>query len=1283
MRRVTLCPPEINLELISKSINIGKQVCTSVFDQDYYYKIARGCDFLFYYDIEIENILEDLNQEKVTNFFNEPFLDIIIQNLFSLMPHGLSIQEVFSQFSDFTHSFFSDIQDNSIVVLYRIIISAALKYIGNSDDAQATKAFITFTSKPDYQKYSADPSYLSNYAWNNDNFINTQNEESCFQPLNQKSLPTPGASINQVIQTISAINIPSEFQLIRRNIETFKPYQALELIQNYKKEFWTNLSNLNKAHLLSLEAHANLQQNNPQEASRLFLLSYSYNENDRDFIRKSSLGYFLIMDYDQALEQINKIFDSDKYNQKTYSLYIQIKSKIGSVDEIVSNTPKLFDKSYEVDWAIGLGYLNENRYNDAEIWLRKAIQNSNEKSPFLIQDLAYCLLNQVYSDEKILSGHQLLENHISNLEAAIQLFKDAWDIVEKDELLQKKYYFWLLEMVKALGLISKNEESEQYLSLALSINQKDETSQYFLGLNTFEIGKYNESEVIFKKLIDSSKREGALWMYLKSLEVQKKYDEGLQFITANCLDLSNKEESTLLSFQIIFLLKKGVDYYREALEIAKVGFENHPDNYQYLINYIKILAQCDQKSSCSEILALVSGFKLQNSLSPSEKYELAEILFALNLFSESASLYEEIYVIKENSKIIRRLLISLYNAREYRKTLALINDLHSINSYDILSTELGIRIFHYIGDLQKANDLCSEHLVRNPSDYKILFHLANVSFFQGKYSEVDRILDIEPNISSLNLQENIQLVNLYSYRFKLERALQLAYIIRNEYYDEVEIHEFFVNFFLLKLNGSQIEILNELTTITEDCVVSLKFGDEKDIYNISNLDDRFDYAIKIRPDEFFAKKIIGMQKGALLKIENIINKFHFAFIDSKLKFRTLDSSEISVKEIIFKEIDPDPNKALLQTMKQLVDKRVEGQLQIINSYNRFFLPIGSLIANFHISIFDLLNLFITNKDVSIICSEPDEILYLDEKHLSLIEKPKLIVDIGTLLSLFLLDLPIVFFEKYGKLGIAQSTRDVVLFELCSQPVNEKESISMAYDENGELRNFLHSVEDKRQYKQRLNSILTWIDKNCEILPVNDLLKYSAEFQSRIKNFFDKSYYDTLYLSTDKNAILVSDDLRYRVIAEQEFGTAGVPSQILLLNSYQNQVISEEKYHDSLIFLISSHYSTIFFDGNTLYRSAELVKWDYLFPFSILLQLLSKGQYSDANIVSISFQFIKRICEEKEDEFLVVSLIYLFSHVFIRLNKKWIQNTLLLRIMSDSSLSESKREIIKLYLNSWN
>lgn len=1275
-----MIPPEI--DTIKSSLNFVTSLSSLIFNQKFFLKIAQKADFYSFYEFEKSNFSDEIEENTVNLFFKSPKLENIFENLFSPLPHELTIQEIYLEFSNIARQFFQNSKDESIRILYDILICASLKFIEDSKDSQAISALYIFRSKPDFQIYSSDPNYLSNFHWNNETYIKTLNEEPYFQPFNNQSIQTPERSTLQIIPLVNSSNNPSEFQFIRNSIENFNPSQALEQIQIVKDQSWESLSETNKGHLLSLEALAYFHLNNHTEASRLFLQSYLYNKDDKDFIRKASLGFFLIKDYSNALKQINAIIDLDTYNQKTYSLYIQIKSHFSNIEDIIQDIPQNLINTFEVEWAIGLGFFNEKKYLDAETWLTKALNKTNEKSPFLIQDLAYCLINNVYSDERILCGHQILQDHISNLEKAIQLFNDAWGIVQNDGLLKKNYYYWILEIVKILGILNRKEEANDYLSIVLLINENDEAAQYFKALNKFEEKNFYESENIFKNLLGTSKGEEALWMYLKSLESQKKIEEGINYINSSLNNSPINEKIVLTSFHITFLLKKGVDYYSEAYNIAKNEFETNSDNFQCLISYIKVLATIKSEIFIEEICTVISNYQKCHKLSSSEKFELADLLFDFNIFCESAKLYFEICEIKPNSKIIRKLLISLFNAGEFGKTLTIIDQLHSIDIYDSLSSILGIKIFHFIGDLANAQKLCIEHLQKIPDDDKILFHLAYISFFRDDYSEVDQILEREFNISLLDLQEKIQLVNLYYYRNNLQKAILLAYSIRDENYDDGKAHDFYINFFLIKLNDVDIDILKEPNNITEDCIISLKIDEEKNIFNISNLDDRFDYAIKIRPDEFFQKKIIGLHKGSTFNIENIINKFQFAFIDSKLKMRTLDPNETSVKEIIFKEIDPDTNIALIKTVEQLVDKRVEGQLQIINSYNRYFLPIGSLILNFHLSIFELLNLFKKNKEAAIKCSEKEEIFYFEEMRSTLTEKSQIIIDIGTLISFFQMDLHDNFYEIYGKFGISQSTRDLVLLELFSLPVNDKESISFDYDENGELRKFVHSIEEKRQHKEGIRALLKWIDKNCTILPVNALLNNSIKLQNQYKEFLDKSFFDTLYLSSTKNNLLISDDLRFRAIAEQDFESIGISSQVILLDSYNKQIISEEKYHDSLIFLITSHYSIIFFDGNTLYRAAQRSEWNFYYPFSTLLQLVSSGKYSPFHIITIFYQFIRRVCLEKNNDILIISLIYLFSHIFIRYKKEVMQKEMLSELSSDLSIPNEKIEIIISYIDSW-
>jgi len=786
-------------------------------------------------------------------------------------------------------------------------------------------------------------------------------------------------------------------------------------------------------------------------------------------------------------------------------------------------------------------------------------------------------------------------------------------------------------------------------------------------------------------------------MFLKTLEVQQKYDEGLVYIASCDHELLDQEKNILCEFQVNFLLYKGEIFFSEAYKIAKSIFDENPDNFQCMLLFIKTIIKKDSADKVSKIHSIIDYYKKSHQLTYIEKFELAELFYSNNLFADAALFYREIYELVVESPIIRKLLISLYNCGDYKAALELIEEMHSIEWYNDVSTELGVKIYHFIGDLPNAERICNEHLIKYPHEDKVKYFLVTTLFYQGKYAEVDKFIERDIDISLLSIKEKFQLVYLYVYRLKYEKAIKLAYKIRNEDYLDNYVHELYINFSLLKVNDIAIDYLKEPEIVTIETIVLVKYNSTREYYYISNNGDIFESTIKLHPNDYIASKLMGLSEGSTVclsdpsipfsekkvKIEKIFNKYHFSFIDSKLKLRFCNPCDLSVKEINFNQIDPDENKALFQVIEQLVKKRNEIQLNIINSYKNLFLPIGSVLIFFNQSIFDILNILASDKKSRIFCNEPSDFLFLEDMIPFLDGQNKIVIDTGILISLFRMDLPNSFFEKYGKLLITQSSRDIVQYEICSLLGNEKESLSFGYDNDGNLVKYVHSVEDKIRHKESLELLLNWIDEKCEIVPVSSLLNQSSEERKKYRNLLDKAYFDTLFLSSEPGNILISDDYRFRIIVEQEFGSKCIPSQLLLKDSLISGTIGEEKYHDSLILLVSSHYSVIFIDGDTLFRAAELASWDFQSPFINLLYQLSPDQYSLNYVIKISLQFINRVCTEKDEDTLIISLMYLFSQISLKYNMNAFNNTILPILKMDISIDDIKRNIIIDYLISWN
>ena len=311
----------------------------------------------------------------------------------------------------------------------------------------------------------------------------------------------------------------------------------------------------------------------------------------------------------------------------------------------------------------------------------------------------------------------------------------------------------------------------------------------------------------------------------------------------------------------------------------------------------------------------------------------------------------------------------------------------------------------------------------------------------------------------------------------------------------------------------------------------------------------------------------------------------------------------------------------LQPIFDFADKRHEASLRIEEAYKENPLPIGTFTNLTGGTVLDTWGLLISKSDLGIRCCTGNS----EEKNQALTllgnPKPKLAVDIISLLTLHCLEAADIIIEAFGKLAIAQSTIDEL-----RQTINEREGMwsereGMTIEkEGGRYVRYMIEPEEIRRGIEYLKGILKWVSENCEVLPCTAALQMNQLRKRKLDEMFQPCFMDTLLIANEPGYLLLSDDERLRSYAKTNlnkdagivFQINGVWTQVVLEHCVKTNLLEKSDYDKMTIKLICSHYYHTEFNSEVLIEAAKQSDWKPTEPYNSLVQALG---YQEANFLS--------------------------------------------------------------------
>lgn len=417
--------------------------------------------------------------------------------------------------------------------------------------------------------------------------------------------------------------------------------------------------------------------------------------------------------YEEALKKFKSLKNSDYYNQSIYHIFA-INYKLKNFDEIIKNR--------EIIRKVVVSQVDTD--NIIRIIANSAYQVGNYK---LAKDY-YGRLFAISPDKENLFRVILLDSQMLDMEDLrirfnqynklyssdtehkkdIYLYTgDAYYKVGEPEKAEEIYKTYLNQytntevissLISALLEQKKYDEMEEYLSLV-----KDESSlDYLKGIAAMGLGKYNEAEIQFQKVLSSADKSLSTKVYLNRVRnffLAERYNEAIQEGEKYISSINSEREK---SIYIEMIDKIGLSYFR-------LGKYNEARSYYSKISSIK-------------------GYEVYG------KFQIADSYYNEKNYQEASNLYKEIYrqygetFYGEQAYYKYIMILSLTgDVEKFEKEKDSFMNIYPNSNLRDTMTNMGTNLYIGIGDTEKAieslnnsNSKTSDNSIKENNTLKII-----------------------------------------------------------------------------------------------------------------------------------------------------------------------------------------------------------------------------------------------------------------------------------------------------------------------------------------------------------------------------------------------------------------------------------------------------------------------------------------------------------------------------------------------------------------------------------
>jgi len=1006
--------------------------------------------------------------------------------------------------------------------------------------------------------------------------------------VNTNGGPFINGNENIIVNVIDGLSVllsdyHGQLTSINSLINDFKPKTALELLEDLEKRVTLSAVPKEKkieSKILFLKAlcKRELSVYTKEESAKDFIKAYRLNSDDTQLKIRACIEFLNIDDSTNAEKLADQILEYDDYNVTAWF----VKSIISdNLKLFLKDVPKAVLNDYNFQHSLIYQIIGKHKIKSfselAEYSLElrfdfekyKLLTADNKQAWIIALDL---LISKVltFSALKYLLPHNNLvlqsDKDIENLVKLLDQFVDTLHATEISESIKhQKFYQNYLK-----SLLTNNEEFGK--SLDLIYEQIEKPYWFYTQFYCHYLNRNKDFKNMLASLIDYENLNGELhseFYLLKTIPLYKlRKSDDLKKLLNDYLDsIDIVDEGKMLTLLIMCSLVSEFvsDEYFFEDKISKILKKNFFSNELKLLTHYSLKLKFSNNYDQEEVFQSLNEIKNNNGLTANCKNLIAENFDRLGKSAE-ALIFMNTYVDKNVVSESLRLYIIILRNQLRSKQNSLKGD--------------GVELLGLLHFWRKSSDaideelLCLEHQLRAliddfsalieidyllyinfPDNYTYLyFYLACLEMTHNKIE----IINISKQIPSVYENENtgISIAGvLLRNKNNLEKGFEILFnLAKNK--DNTQAR---MNYFGMAITGGAlfesykvVKIGNWVVYDVDGRKEKLKIvksqGIQKDLINKS-------------VGEKFTQKHPLTGKVSTIEVLEIFNEYLNLFREIE------EEAKSPVNELGFysfqlpSDLNDFPKFLMEQFGSSGSDKKLDVN-QRMDEYSNFKIGYTFLVsAVFKNNFVDGYNFLTKANDTRFITIPNSLTTNIDMQNESL----RFILDLSSLLLFYSLSNELNF-NYYHQYLISFNTRHQIEAYLNLELNSPQSTLTMDVTLEG-VENFFHPEDSHDKRVALYQSILEWIDCNCEIDLVEEkldtVLKLSHSDEKRYEGTILKPVIDSLYLGTRENCRMISSEL---FIFKSEIITNFLNPEKYLLTYYPEKC-DEDFYR----YLLKSNY----------------------------------------------------------------------------------------------------------------
>ena len=987
-------------------------------------------------------------------------------------------------------------------------------------------------------------------------------------------------------------HIDKEIDAYREIAISGRPIDALSLLNSLYERLPESASGRIQFRLKANIASCLFGVAREEEAISLLIEAHNHAPDDPKAKSNLAMAYLMEGNWEKAVEICEQGLAVDPANHDLAGYLIQARK----FDADILDPFKGIPGDIRHCKAVQIGHLFYLRQREmTPDWWDLAIELFSRfpEEEFVIQAAAESTLDRILTDHRIVSRHQVAQSDIEELNKAKGHLAGLWtSFVKSQKSLRGEYIGLATNLVLCCDLLGDVETMERLLSEYGEELLVDDAFAIRVAQMSFNYNKRNLFERALK--------------HIKSTQPKFHFD------FYHALETKNWKKILKLAPSIEGLAEEHEkELFGVAASVAKnMTFKGHvtADDFLRIRNkietdfrgYVLLLNAMDDKEFSSdaneifdEAIAKIvdGGGAAARAMFAHYAYKRREwhvICQALDGYVDTA---------KDNAEL--RLLATAYAnaAPATRSAVRFFKDLGAEVKSDRYYIEREAVLHFNRGALRQSEDCYRRAIVASEStELGFFVPLLSVLLRAQKHEEIKAVIaDLIQTDPIGEPEEFVALAQVLMSHGHPERAMSMAYKAISEGQNSAEVHSAFCILILMNTRqGASGKVIPNVTTVQTDAWVRLeKQNGESFDFVISDAESepRHLFSRIFSPNHPFVAQCANQSVGFEFQVPNSFNAEPISWKIAEIQHKFGHACRLIMNE--FSERFPESR---LMGSVQTIGDDVQPFLNFIkdrsqrirsqaNLYTDQGVPISIVAALFRSSSIQFAH-NVRCEGLSIATchgnnAERDDALTL----IAAKREQGVVIDAYTAWTAATLGAFDTIKKVFGEIRIPQSCFDEITKLIIEAESNDSSTFSIHWKDG----QFFRDEQTEEQIEEQisiLKELHAKISYNCKIVPSEAPDEISDFSRELIKNFAS-DLLDPAFCSAT-GGILLSEDMQYRTLANQEFGCEGVWLQAAFMYAAGNEILPIEDYCKFIVGLAHRKHAHLSITGAILAKVAVSV-----------------------------------------------------------------------------------------------